>query len=78
MTDGTTSITGSLSQREVASARHRARQFAVKMMYGAQFQAVLPMLKELESYEESDETARLLEAVLAEALRTFPLMDDEI
>ena len=78
MTDETHNVTGSLSQQDIAAAQIRARQFAVRLMYGAQFQAVLPMLKEIESYDESDRKVVLLEAVLSEALRTFPCMDEEV
>ena len=80
MTDGPSSISGSASTDEVAvlTAELRAMNFAKNLMYSTQFNEILPLLEELDEYEDADPRIRLINAVLSEALETFPLADCDV
>lgn len=80
MTDGPSSISGSASTDEVAvlTAELRAMNFAKNLMYSTQFSEILPLLEELDEYEDDDPRVRLINAVLSEAIETFPLADCDV
>ena len=80
MTDGPSSISGSASTDEVAvlTAELRAMNFAKNLMYSTQFSEILPLLEELDEYEDDDPRVTLINAVLSEAIETFPLADCDV
>ena len=80
MTDGPSSISGSASTDEVAvlTAELRAKNFAKNLMYSTQFSEILPLLEELDEYEDDDPRVTLINAVLSEAIETFPLADCDV
>ena len=80
MTDGPSSISGSASTDEVAvlTAELRAMNFAKNLMYSTQFNEILPLLEELNDYEEDDPRTKLIDAVLSEAIETFPLAECDV
>lgn len=56
----------------------RAMQFAKNMMYSAQFEEILPLLEEMQSYDEDDPRVKMIDAVLTEVIDSFPLLDVEV
>ena len=80
MTDGPSNVSGSASTEEVTvlAAEIRAMNFAKNLLYSSQFNEILPLLEELEACESDDPRVALINAVLNEALETFPLADCDV
>ena len=60
MTDEPPSVSGSIDRAEVEAAQLRARQFATNLMYDAQFREIVPVIEELEDFDDNDYRAKLI------------------
>tara|TARA_E500000331_G_scaffold352703_1_gene401836 strand:- start:8313 stop:8552 length:240 start_codon:yes stop_codon:yes gene_type:complete len=69
---------GSYSQIEIDNAHIRAYQFGINLLYDMQFQAIPPLIEEIESLDSEDHRVKILSSVLDEALLSFPLLATEV
>tara|TARA_B100000214_G_scaffold155970_1_gene111839 strand:- start:508 stop:738 length:231 start_codon:yes stop_codon:yes gene_type:complete len=75
-----TSTSGSASEAnsEQLEAEVRVMKFARNLLYTAQLHEILPLLQEVEEFSQDDDRVKLINAVLDEALQSFPLADTEV
>ena len=80
MTDRPSNVSGSSSTEEVdvLTAELRAMNFAKNLMYSTQFHEILPLIEEIHQCDDDDPRPLLINAVLNEALETFPLADCDV
>jgi len=80
MADGPSNVSGTMPVDEVAqlTGEIRAMNFAKNLLYSSQFSEIIPLIEELEDYEDDDPRIQIIDAVLSEALKTFPLADCDV
>ena len=79
MTDRPSNTSGSVVDEVTAlTAEVRAMNFAKNLLYSSQFSEIIPLIEELEDYEDDDPRIQIIDAVLNEALQTFPLADCDV
>ena len=79
MTDRPSNTSGSVvDEVTTLTAEVRAMSFAKNLLYSAQFSEIIPLIEELEDYEDDDPRIQIIDAVLNEALQTFPLADCDV